>query len=182
MTILGFQEASQAVGRSRQQLYRLAKRGRLSVVERPDGTKGVDTSELLRIFGRLNAPTEGDATGDSHPGSQRQHGMTAPATAVHAVMLEAELAATKAALRVAEERLAEARDRETKLLDLLTSQTRLLESRQQAQPVPAAPVTAPVTRSGDEPTTRPKKTKKRDAKKDAKAERKGAAMKAKKGR
>lgn len=181
MTILSLQEASQAVSVTRQHLYRLAKKGRLSLVDRPNGTKGVDTSELLRIFGRLNAPTEGDATGDRRHGSQVRHEATSSATAVQTVMLEAELASVKAALRVAEERLAEAKDRETKLLDLLTSQTRLLESRQQPTAPPVAPVpVAPVAVQVEEPEPTPKKKttgdrKAKDTKKDRKKEQKKAA-------
>lgn len=171
MSVLGLREASQAVGVTRQHLYRLAGKGRLSLVQRPDGSKGVDTSELLRAFGRLNTPPEGDATGDTRHGSQMRREATSSATAVQTVLLEAELAAAKAALQVAEERLAEAKERESKLLELLVSQTRLLEHHQAPQPTahqaapvhqaePAAPI--PVE------TKKPKKgerTKKADRKK-----------------
>lgn len=177
MSVLGLREAAQALGLTRQHLYRLAGKGRISLVQRPDGSKGVDTSELLRAFGRLNPPPEGDATGDTRHGSQMRREATPSATAVQTAMMEAELAAAKAALKVAEERLAEAKERESKLLELLVSQTRLLEHHQ--APPPVAHQAAPVPQA--EPAAPTGETKGR-TKKAKKGERKGAAMKAKKGR
>lgn len=143
MTILSFPEAAAAVGCSRQHLYRLTGKGRISVVSKPDGNKGIDTSELLRVFGKLAAPVTEKATGDSHPGDSRRQPVTEPETAASVSIMEVELRAAKDALRVAEERLREAHDREHRLLELLAAQTRMLENKP-STPAPApAPTPAP---------------------------------------
>jgi hypothetical protein len=127
--------------------------------------KVIDTGELLRVFGRLT-PGESTATaaGQPHatapssnatpPSGPAKTGATAPATPVQTIVamtaedrrreveiadreaLRAELAAARDALRRAEEQLAEAKERESKLLDLAQSATRLLEHREVAAAPP----------------------------------------------
>ena len=75
MAELTLREAAQRVGVSRQTIYRMVKEGKLTVTLRPDPTrrkrgspkgegegegflKVVDTTELLRVFGKL--ATEAD--------------------------------------------------------------------------------------------------------------------------
>ena len=58
MPILTITEAAKAAGISRPTLYRRIKSGQLSTVKQPDGTKGVDSSELVRVFGVLQAVTD----------------------------------------------------------------------------------------------------------------------------
>lgn len=127
----------------------MVKDGRLTATVRHDGQKVVDTAELLRVFGSLS-PRQSPATvtqGDS----PRQPATVAATPPVLQAMtpderrreveiadreaLRAELAATRELLRNAEGQLAEAREREAKLMDLAQSATRLLEHREvQAQP------------------------------------------------
>jgi AcrR family transcriptional regulator len=119
MAILSLREAAQAANVTRQTVYRHAKSGKLSTVIRDDGTKGVDTSELSRVFGTLRDPetvtkTRNTETRDSN---QRQ-------------ALQGELEATQRALRIAETALSQAVDRETRLMELLERQTRLIEHQQ----------------------------------------------------
>ena len=116
MTILSLREAAQAANVSRQTIYRYAKSGKLSTVIQDDGTKGADTSELIRVFGKLRDPetvTE-DSKSDSH----------------QETVLQGELDATKRALGVAEAALSQFAERETRLLQLLESQTLLLGHQQ----------------------------------------------------
>ena len=57
MPILTITEAAKAAGISRPTLYRRIKSGQLSTARHSDGTKGVDSSELVRVFGTLQADT-----------------------------------------------------------------------------------------------------------------------------
>ena len=61
MTILSMIQAAQQAGISRSTLYRAIRAGRLSVASQPDGSRGVDITELIRVFGPLQADT-GQAT------------------------------------------------------------------------------------------------------------------------
>lgn len=148
MTILSIADAAQAVGCTRQHIYRLVGKGRLSSVSRPDGTRGIDTSELLRVFGSIKNPPAQATAGDSHQvttgDSRRQpHEPALQASQV----LEVELRAAKDALRVAEDRLREAQDRENRLLELLAAQARMLEYRPSSPP-PATPEPEPPKSQG----------------------------------
>jgi hypothetical protein len=66
MAVVSVSEASRLSGRSRASLYRAFKSGEVSKSELPDGSPGVDTSELMRVYGPLKgagAPN-GAAKGD----------------------------------------------------------------------------------------------------------------------
>ena len=51
MTILTFSQAAQVTSASRSTIYRYAKEGRISVVRLPNGKRGIDVTELERVFG-----------------------------------------------------------------------------------------------------------------------------------
>ena len=53
MTILSVTEAAKAAGVGKATLYRRLKDGTLTASKRADGSKGVDTVELVRVFGEL---------------------------------------------------------------------------------------------------------------------------------
>ncbi len=53
MTILTFSQAAQVTSASRSTIYRCAKEGRISVVRLPNGKRGIDVTELERVFGPL---------------------------------------------------------------------------------------------------------------------------------
>ena len=57
MTILTMTQAAKQAGISRSTLYRTIRAGRMSVVSLPTGGRGVDTAELMRVFGPLQADT-----------------------------------------------------------------------------------------------------------------------------
>ncbi len=53
MTILTFSQAAQVTSASRSTIYRYAQEGRISVVRLPNGKRGIDVTELERVFGPL---------------------------------------------------------------------------------------------------------------------------------
>ena len=111
MTILSMTQAAQKAGISRSTLYRAIRAGRLSVASQPDGTRGVDTAELIRAFGPLQPDT-----------MQVTHGGTSSDSAVmheRCVMLEREIEWLRA-------ELADAKNEKTRLLGML--EQRLLET------------------------------------------------------
>ena len=57
MTVLSMTQAARQAGISRSTLYRAIRAGRLSTTSQPDGSRGVDTAELMRVFGPLQADT-----------------------------------------------------------------------------------------------------------------------------
>ena len=57
MTILTMTQAAQKAGISRSTLYRAIRAGRISLVSLPTGKRGVDTAELIRVFGPLQPET-----------------------------------------------------------------------------------------------------------------------------
>jgi hypothetical protein len=57
MAILSISEASRRWRLGRSNLYRAVKSGRLNLSARPDGSRGIDTSELVRVFGEPSAGT-----------------------------------------------------------------------------------------------------------------------------
>ena len=58
MALLTLTQAAKTAGIARSTLYRAIRNGRLSVVSQQNGSKGIDTSELQRVFGPLQSTTE----------------------------------------------------------------------------------------------------------------------------
>jgi predicted transcriptional regulator len=114
MAVISLKEAAKLAGVSRQTLYRKKKEGALSVTARDDGSLGVDTAELQRVFGALKAEDKAPAA----PPPQEATGPTV-----------GELEALKTALKLSQEALAAATEREKKLLEIVDRQTRLLEHK-----------------------------------------------------
>jgi hypothetical protein len=65
MAFVSISEAAKLVRRNRTTLYRDIEKGRLSKTVSPHGETRIDTSELLRVYGRLY----GDDDNDSPPGA-----------------------------------------------------------------------------------------------------------------
>lgn len=65
-------EAANLVGRTRRSLYRAMTEGRLAYGLETDGRRYIDTTELLRVYGAFEAPSQ-DVT------PQMSHGVTLPA-------------------------------------------------------------------------------------------------------
>ena len=64
MTILSISAASKAAGVSRQSMYNLINDGKISVTTDNTGKKGIDPSEILRVFGEIKPVTQGTALDD----------------------------------------------------------------------------------------------------------------------
>jgi predicted transcriptional regulator len=123
MAILSLRQAAQAAGVTRQTIYRYAKQGKLSTVLRDDGSKGVDTSELIRVFGTLREPETDTAT------VTEPQKVTAGDSGDSSVVLQSQLEAAQEALRTAQEALRQSNSEKDRLLGILESQTRLLEHK-----------------------------------------------------
>jgi AcrR family transcriptional regulator len=152
MAILGLREAAKAAGVSRQTIYRYAGSGKLSTVIRDDDTQGVDTAELIRVFGPLR---DSGTVARESPVTQRDRPDDRLLQA-----LEGELEATRQALRIAQAELEKAGDREARLLGLLEQQTRLLEHRPE-QRMAASRAAVKVDTKGEKSDEKAKKKKKR---------------------
>jgi hypothetical protein len=130
MPVLPMRQAAQAAGVSRQTLYRYVSTGKVSVTALADGSKGVDTSELLRVFGQL-AETGETETETVTSYTKRQAQDTEPQAKIETELYvtRAELAATKAAVDILRDQLEEAKAEKRTLFDIVQSQTRLLEDK-----------------------------------------------------
>ena len=58
MMILSVTDAARAVGVGKATIYRRLKEGALTASKRSDGSKGVDTAELIRVFGELKPQSD----------------------------------------------------------------------------------------------------------------------------
>lgn len=151
MALLPLRQAADAVGVSRQTLYRYVKDGRISATVGHDGQKQVDTAELLRVFGRIDGASPTATAETAARDSLRQPETAAETTATVAATaekarLEADLAAARTLLDATRAELGAAREREAKLLDIVQAQTRMLEYR-----APDKPVAAPASSSSAAP-------------------------------
>jgi AcrR family transcriptional regulator len=143
MALLPLRQAADAVGVSRQTLYRYVKDGRISATVGHDGQKQVDTAELLRVFGKLDAPAAAETAETARSDSLRQPETAATGAETAATArLETELAAARTLLDVTRTELAAARDRENKLLDIVQAQTRMLEYRAPDKPADTPPASS----------------------------------------
>ena len=64
MAILSICAAAKAAGVSRQSMYNLINDGKISVTTDNVGKKGIDLSEILRVFGEIKPITQGAALDD----------------------------------------------------------------------------------------------------------------------
>ena len=107
MPILTVTEAAKAAHKSRATLYRHIKKGDLSVRQQPDGTKGIDTSELMRVFGPLHPETSQTR--------KTAHHETDPSTA----LLQSRIDALERENELLRRELADAKNEKGRLLGLL---------------------------------------------------------------
>lgn len=130
--------AAKRLSVSRASIYRWAKEGRISVTVDNSGQKVVDMAELARVFPETAAR---HLNKDSKRQAQDTENTSESGT--DSLILEAELHATREALRITQDQLAEAKEREHRLLGIVESQTRLLEHK--PEPQPPAPVQAGIS-------------------------------------
>jgi transposase-like protein len=138
-------QAALQVGVSRQTLFRKIQQGEVTATIAHDGTKQIDTSELLRVFGSLQRETVTAAT--ARDSGRQPHATDAPlALQLEIMQLKSDLVTKSALLEISNERLAELKgqvvevksDRD-RLLGLLERQTRLLSA-------PVKPARKPATK------------------------------------
>ena len=107
MAILTVTEAAKAANKSRATLYRHIHKGDLSVLQQPDGSRGIDTSELMRVFGPLQPETS--------QARKTAHHETDPNTA----LLQSRIEALERENELLRRELADAKNEKGRLLGLL---------------------------------------------------------------
>ena len=96
---------TQAAGVARSTLYRAIRKGRISVVSQPNGSKEIDTSELIRVFGTVQDTTK-----------QEQQSNTDQ----DAALLRARIDALERKNTLLRDKVQASRKRENKLLDMVS--------------------------------------------------------------
>ena len=105
MTILTLTQAAKAAGVARSTLYRAIRKGRISVVPQPNDSKGIDTAELIRVFGPLQ-----DAAELSQQSNAQQD----------VALLRARIDALERENTLLRDEVQASRERENKLLDVVS--------------------------------------------------------------
>lgn len=129
MTQVSITKAASLAGVSRSTFYRsYINNGKVSVTNDSQGNPVVDTSELLRVFGVLHGTVnESDTAGVRPSESSNDHVINE---------LESELHRVHDILRLREDELRKAEERELWLREQLTNSQRLLEHRNKHQTRP----------------------------------------------
>lgn len=115
MAILTMRQAADAVSVSRSTIYRKVEEGILSLATMPDGAKGVDTSELIRVFGELKSKAADTPSDNRATVSAQSH---ATASDSH------ETAILKTQVELLRDQLELAKERERRLLAMLEEEQR----------------------------------------------------------
>ena len=105
MTILTLTQAAKAAGVARSTLYRAIRNGRISVISQPNGSKGIDTVELMRVFGPLQDAAEQTQRSNMHQ---------------NAALLRARIDALERENTLLRDEVQASRERENKLLDVVS--------------------------------------------------------------
>ena len=105
MTLLTLTQAAKTAGIARSTLYRAIHNGRISVVSQPNGSKGIDTSELQRVFGPLRRTTKPTGQYDAPQ---------------DVALLQARINALERENGLLRDEIQASRERETKLLDVVS--------------------------------------------------------------
>jgi hypothetical protein len=137
MAIISISEAAKTWRIARSTLQRAVREGRLSITTKTNGSRGIDTAELVRVFGEpspaalhvaLHAALQPNAAPDQ-----------ASAAAQGIAALQAQVAALQEQLQEARQREAAALERETAALERERWLRGLIEHQQQRLPPPAPP-------------------------------------------
>ena len=139
MPLLTVRQAAQHVGVSRQTLFRHVKQGKVSATVAHDGELRIDTTELLRVYGPLQSPVESPTVSSSRLRlPQATSDSAATVAQIEVERLKAQVESKSAILAMAQERIAELKERveearadNKRLLEIIERQSRLL-------PAPAA--------------------------------------------
>jgi len=140
MAVVSISEAARLTGKSRKTIQRYVADGRISMSHRDAGRDGIDTSELIRVFGEMSH----SVPALSH-GTESQH--VAVDVSPNVAVLETRIQALQAEI-AARDALLEAKDKHIASLD---TALRLLEGPKTEKapaptPVPARKPAEPVKR------------------------------------
>ena len=127
MALLNLTAASRAAGVNRSTVARAVKSGKLSTTTNEQGERCIDTAELMRAFG----PLEADARADAHHLHRHAQGDAQAQSMLVEVLQEQ--------LRQATEREREGREREARLLALLESESAARRDLEQKLLLPPQP-------------------------------------------
>jgi len=106
MAIISISEAARLTGKSRKTIQRYVADGRMSVSQLDAGKKGIETSELIRVFGEMSHPSPAL----SHETmSQVDAPNVSPDVSATLAAVQAENAALRAELKAKDENLADLR-------------------------------------------------------------------------
>ncbi len=118
MAKVNISEAARMVGKSRSHLYeKYINTGSLTVETDREGRKVIDTSELLRVFGRLSSEDNSKDNEENSYGHEKGHDKDEKISA-----LQSENEVLREYLRAKEEEVAWLRDQVSKTTALLTHQ------------------------------------------------------------
>ena len=105
MALLTLTQAAKTAGIARSTLYRAIRNGRISVASQPNGSKGIDTSELQRVFGPLQGTTEPTGQYDAQQ---------------DVALLHTRIDALEREITLLRDEVQASRERESKLLDVVS--------------------------------------------------------------
>lgn len=147
MAIVTISEAARLVGKDRRTVQRHVNKGRLSKVTRPGGSVGVDTSELVRVYGELAAAPvavrQTAAVPQAAAGQCRTPAAPDPGLAEQLAEAKAQAARAEGERDALRERIEELRESEGHWRELAKGALRQIEDLRQ----PMEPPTPPSRRS-----------------------------------
>ena len=136
MAILSISEAARTWRMGRTTIQRAIREGKLSAAVQPNGSKGIDTSEMVRAFGEPCIDAGGDPVRDAGQNPDSADPIQADAWASSQRDPPQAVAALQAQIDLLKAQLDDARDREMWF-------RRQLEDVQRLLPAPAIPKPAP---------------------------------------
>lgn len=145
MTQLPVKEAADRVGVTRQTIFKYIRKGKLSATLSRDGTKQVDVSELIRVFGELKPDTgiQGNSGDKRLLSPKLANSSTTTALQIELERLKSALEFKQAELALAVERIQELKDRELQVKererDLADERNRLIGIIEQQNRLLSAP-------------------------------------------
>ncbi|MEQ4901865.1 DNA-binding protein [Proteus vulgaris] len=131
MALVSISEAARLTGKARSTLHKYIKQGKLSTTtDQNTGNKSIETSELIRVFGKISNLSTTDSDSVTHVSKlQQETPSTTQSLQIKLQLLEQENAHLKAEKELL-----------SKNLDDIRQAMLLIESKLPAKPEPIAPV------------------------------------------
>ncbi|HEK0355948.1 TPA: DNA-binding protein [Proteus mirabilis] len=133
MALVSISEAARLTGKARSTLHKYIKQGKLSTTtDQNTGNKSIETSELIRVFGKISNSSTTDSDSVNHVSKlQQETPNTTQSLQIKLQLLEQENAHLKAEKELL-----------SKNLDDIRQAMLLIESKLPTTPEPVAPVPA----------------------------------------